>query len=166
MKRGIWLLIGAFLLATGILAAGTWHCLGWMTQRQMNQGNLMASSTWTKMLNLTTDQRSKIQPLETSLRKEMALMQTELAMHEMTLCRLTMGSAPLDRKAISKELGTLTDLQRRKEERVIDHLAALRGILTPGQQKTLFMTLMTDICRGCRQATGSRKDYCGLCNMR
>jgi hypothetical protein len=34
------------------------------------------------------------------------------------------------------------------------------------QQKQLFTTLMSDLCKGCRAATGDKMDHCGMCDMR
>jgi len=152
----------AAVLGVGLLAYGTWCCLDWMVRREIVRASLWASETWPDILSLSSEQRSKIMPLEKAFRNSMGPLQAELAQSEMALCRLLMALKP-ERKAMSRALGRVTELQRLREERVLDHLLALRRVLSPEQQRRLFTTLMKDLCRGCRAATGSKKDFCGFC---
>jgi len=155
----------AMTLGIGLLAVGTWHCLGWMMDKHMVQGQLFDSQRWPTMLNLNAEQRAKLQPLEQKLKTDLMPLETELAMNQMALCRLTMSTESIDRKTISQTLDQIGLIEKRKEERVVDHLVVLRTILTADQQQKLFTTLMTDICRGCRTNTKDKKDHCGLCKM-
>jgi len=162
------LLVSAAVMAAfvGILAFGTWHCMGWMVdQRMASRGSLWASDTWPKLLNLSDQQRSQIQPMEKALRADMNHLQDELAQKQIALCGMMMSSAQPDPKVMDKTVQEISTLQMEKEKKTLAHLMSLRQMLTPEQQKTLFTTMMMDICRGCRKTTGGRKDYCGLCKL-
>jgi Spy/CpxP family protein refolding chaperone len=166
MKRRVLLTLFSAVILIGLLIAGTWYCLGWMTRKQMAQGDLFNSATWQATLNLTTEQEIRIKPLEQELKKDLAPLDIDVMKNQMELCRLMMTPGHLDRNAISRLSGRIGDLQRKREERVIDHLVVLRTVLDERQQKQLFTTLMNDLCKGCRTATGNQMDHCGMCDMR
>jgi Spy/CpxP family protein refolding chaperone len=166
MNRKTWLaLAAAAVVLVGFLAFGTWRCMGWMVDQRMAQGNLWSSATWSKLLNLTKEQRAKIRPMEKDLKTDMGRLQNELAQKQIALCQLMMSPGQPDRKALDQTLDEVSALQKQKEEKTLDHLMSLREVLTPEQQKTLFSTMMMDICQGCRQATGTQKDHCGHCKL-
>jgi Spy/CpxP family protein refolding chaperone len=154
-------------LFVGLLAFGTWRCMGWMVDSRMTQGqgSLWASGTWPKLLNLTDAQRSQIQPLEKSLRADMNRLKDELAQKQIALCDLMMSPGEPDLKTLDKTAADIASLQMEKEKKTLAHLMSLRRVLTTEQQKTLFTTMMMDICQGCRAATGGRKDHCGHCKL-
>ena len=166
MKRTAILMGILAILGIGVVASGTWCCLGWMMKRQMGQSSLLKSESWPTMLALTHQQRSQIEPMEKKLRNDLAPLDIEVAEKQMSVCRLMMSSGQVDRGAIHRALERISDLQRQKDEEIIDHLAAVRTLLNHDQREKLFTTLMTDLCRGCRAATGSKTDYCGMCKMR
>lgn len=163
------LLIAAVLLAgVGALTCGTWRCLNWMAMChvQAAHGSLWASETWPKLLSLSDEQSSKIAPLEKALKKDTDRLQVELTQEQIALCRSMMSQDKRESAAIHKAMSRISDLQNQKQEKVLNHLMALREILSPDQQKKLFTTMMRDICQGCRAATGGKKDYCGMCPIR
>lgn len=162
-------LIAALIVAgIGVLAYGTWCCLNWMAIRHVHadHGSLWASQTWPKVLSLDQDQRSKIAPMERALKKDTDRLQVELAKEQIALCRAMMSETNGDQTSMRKMMGRISQLQRDKDEKIMNHLAALRTILTPEQQRKLFTTMMRDICQGCRAATGGKKDFCGMCPIR
>lgn len=165
MKRRVLLTLFSVIIFIGLLIAGTWHCLGWMTRKQIVQGDLFNSATWLTTLNLTTEQESRIKPLEQQLKKDLAPIDIDVMKNQMELCRLMMTPGTLDRNMISQLSARMGDLQRKREERVIDHLVVLRSVLDESQQKQLFTTLMSDLCKGCRATTGNKMDHCGMCDM-
>jgi Spy/CpxP family protein refolding chaperone len=136
---GISLLV---LVTVALLAAGTWHCLGWMLKNEMSHGQLTASRTWPKRLHLRADQQAALIPLEKKLMNDLAPIEIELASQQMVLCRLTMSAEAVDRKAISQRLIQVGELQKRKEERMIDHLIAIRGILAPNPHLSVKLSSM------------------------
>lgn len=166
MNRRVLLTLLSVIIFIGVLIAGTWHCLGWMTQKQMAQGDLFNSSTWLTALKLTPEQEIRIKPLEQQLKQDLGPLDMDVMKSQMELCRLMMTPGTLDRNVISQLSARIGDLHRKREERVIDHLVVLRAVLDEGQQKQLFTTLMSDLCKGCRAATGDNMDHCGMCEMR
>lgn len=159
------ILVPTVLAFVALLAFGTWHCMGWIMDRRMAQGVLRDSETWPKILNLTNDQRAKIEPLEKSMRSDMNRLEDDLAQKQIALCGMMMSSDQPDTKTMNQLLNDISALRNRKERGMVSHLTALRQVLSPAQQKVLFTTMMQDICQGCRRSTGGHKDHCGLCKM-
>ena len=168
MSRKFLPIAGGLLLVVGVLAFGTWRCMGWMVDCRMRtaQGTRWSSETWPRLLNLSEEQRSKIQPMEKALAGDMSRLQNELTQKQIALCRSMMSPAQPDAKAMARTVEEISTLKMRKEQKMLDHLLALRRVLTSDQQKVLFTTMMQDICRGCRRTTGAKQDYCGFCKKR
>jgi Spy/CpxP family protein refolding chaperone len=166
MNRRVWIISLSLVALIAVLASLTWCCMDLMMKRHMSQAHLSQSATWDQKLNLTAEQRAKINPLEKTFMKDVDEIQAKITQFQMDNCRTMMSSGPLDRKVLAQNLSAITDLQRRKDERTVDHLMALREILNPDQQKILLTTIMRDICQGCRVSTGGKRDYCGMCNLK
>ena len=168
MSRKFLPIVGGMLLAVGLLAFGTWRCMGWMVDCRMRtaQGTLWSSETWPKLLNLSAEQRSKVQPLEKDLAGDMNRLQNDLTQKQIALCRAMMSPARPDAKAMARTVDEISTLQKQEQQKMLAHLLSLRQVLTPDQQKVLFTTMMQDICQGCRRTTGAKQDYCGLCKMK
>ncbi|MBI4369074.1 MAG: periplasmic heavy metal sensor [Elusimicrobia bacterium] len=166
MNRRRFIIAFIFLAGTGLVAYGTWCCLDWMVKRRMNEKSLWASETWSQFLDLSPQQRSNVQLMEAKLQGDLATLQTELTQNQIALCRLMMTPKALDKGTLNKILGKTNALRNQKEDKMLNHFIALRETLNPGQQKRLFTALMRDVCQGCRISTGSKKDYCGLCEIR
>lgn len=166
MNRRVWIVSLSVVVLIGVLASLTWCCMDIMMKRHMTQGAFLDSETWPRVLNLTADQRLKINPLEANFKKEIAGLQADLATKEIRLCRLMMTTGKPDAKAMQEALNEVSSLRKQKDEVTLNHLIALREVLNPDQQKKLYTTLMQDICIGCRQGAGEKTDYCGLCNIK
>lgn len=166
MNRRVWIISLSLAALIAVLASLTWCCMDLMMKRNMSQARLSQSETWDQKLNLSAEQRAKINPLEKALMKDLDEIQAKIAQFQMDNCKAMMSSGPLDRKVLTQNLDAIDGLQRHKNERTVDHLMALREILNPDQQKMLLTTIMRDICQGCRVSTGGRRDYCGMCDIK
>jgi Spy/CpxP family protein refolding chaperone len=166
MKRTLWPILTLALLSVGLVALGTWRCMGWMVECKMTQGSLWSSATWPRILHLTNDQQSQIQPLEKSFKGDSNRLQIKLTQKQIALCRVLMDSGAADPLVARKLVNEINGLQKQRDLAMVDHLLALKTVLNPAQQQTLMTTMMQDVCQGCRSSTGSNKDYCGLCKMR
>jgi Spy/CpxP family protein refolding chaperone len=165
MKRRLWPVVALGLLSVGVVALGTWRCMGWMVECKMTQGSLWASATWPRMLNLTNEQQSRIQPLEKTFKADANRLQIELTQKQIALCHVLMASGAADPRAARQLVNEINGLQKQRDLAMVDHLLGLKTILNPSQQQKLMTTMMQDVCQGCRSSTGSDKDYCGLCKM-
>src|SRR5712691_2488849 len=128
MKRSYWPPFALAIITVGLVAFGTWHCLGWMVQRQMTQGSLWSSETWPRMLHVTDAQGASLQPLERTFQMENSRLQVDLTMKQIALCHLMMSQAPVDRSAAVQLVHQINDLQKQRDLRMLDHLLALRQI--------------------------------------
>lgn len=163
IKRLIFFGVG-FLLILGVGLGTTYLCLKhfvYSRRTEMSKGMLSAHG-WSNAIGLTKAQEEKLKPLETSLKKDVKGLQLKLARERMVLCSLLRegdsGSEKLD-EYISR-VGALESQQQR---RVVQHLMAVRDILTSDQKDKFFSAIMQDICQSCRTTIGIGNDVCGMC---
>ena len=85
-------------------------------------------------LNLTEQQKVQMEKLRTDLEKNQVGVQGKIAVLRVELKELFQAENP-DRSAIEKKMKEVSDLQHQLKINGLDHLFAVKGILTPDQQK-------------------------------
>lgn len=85
-------------------------------------------------LQLTDEQEMKMGKLRIDFQKKEAELQSKIRIARLDLQEIFMAEKP-DRAAIEKSLKTISELQYQKKLAHIDHLFAVREILTPEQRK-------------------------------
>lgn len=85
-------------------------------------------------LKLTAEQKMQIAKLRLDLEKKQAETQSKIHIVRLDLKGLFMAEKP-DRASIEKNLKTISDLQYQAKLNHVDHLFAVKGILTSEQQK-------------------------------
>ena len=85
-------------------------------------------------LNLTDQQKVQMEKLRTELEKKQVTVQGKIAVLRVELKELFQAENP-DRNAIEKKMKEVSDLQHQLKVNGLDHLFAVKGILTPEQQK-------------------------------
>jgi nickel and cobalt resistance protein CnrR len=85
-------------------------------------------------LNLTDQQKGQMEKLRTELEKKQVAVQGKIAVLRVDLKELFQAENP-DRSAIEKKMKEVSDLQHQLKINGLDHLFAVKGILTPDQQK-------------------------------
>lgn len=153
------------VLGVGVVASGTWFCLNTMVHRTLTSCGAAKKVDWPQLLNLTKDQEGQVQPSIQKFEKENGRTQTELAKKHISLCQLIMGPARPDLEKVKKLINEISQLRREKDQKMADHLLALRAQLKPDQQRILLRTLMQDICSECQTMTGTKLDCWGPCKI-
>ncbi len=95
------------------------------------------------------EQEKKLEPLEKTLRLSRSLIQAQVAVERMALCRLIRADS-LDQKAIDHSVQNLGRLYTEQEKLVIDHLVAMRRLMRPDQKEKFFDNLVRGICETSR----------------
>jgi Spy/CpxP family protein refolding chaperone len=88
-----------------------------------------------KELNLTDQQMSQITKLRLDMEKKQVAGQSKIRMARIELRELMQVDTP-DRTAIEKKLKEVSDAQHQLKLNMVDHMFAVRALLTPEQQKT------------------------------
>lgn len=86
-------------------------------------------------LQLTDEQQIKMEKLRIGLQKKEAELQSKTRIARLDLKEFFISETP-DRAAIEKTMKIISDLQYQKKLAHIDHLFAVREVLTPDQRKT------------------------------
>ena len=87
-----------------------------------------------KDLNLSEQQRAQMEKLRTPFLKAQEQLQSNTGLNRLDL-RDLLNAEKLDRSAIEKNMKATTDLQYQLKVHSLDHMLAVREILTPEQQK-------------------------------
>ncbi len=103
-------------------------------QHLMNCRETMQKSLMGK-LNLTDSQKDQISKLRYQFQKQQIQTRAKIADARLDLRQLLHSDSP-DRSAVEKAVRAITDLQGQQKLNLVDHLFAVRAILTPEQQKT------------------------------
>ena len=85
-------------------------------------------------LNLTDDQQSQMHKLRIDLQKKQATVQSKIRLARLDIEELFMAATP-DKGAIEKKMKEVSDLQYQEKLNGLDHMFAVKAILTPEQQK-------------------------------
>ncbi len=85
-------------------------------------------------LNLTDQQKAQMEKLRTELEKKQVTVHGKVAVLRVELKELFQAENP-DRSAIEKKMKEVSDLQHQLKINGLDHAFAVKGILTPEQQK-------------------------------
>jgi Spy/CpxP family protein refolding chaperone len=99
-------------------------------------------------LNLTDQQEQQMQKLRLEFAKARTQTAARITAARLDLAGVLMADAP-DRAAIEKGLKGISDLQHQQKLNFVDHLFAVRAILTPEQQN-LWKKHMAEALRGDR----------------
>ena len=128
MHRATLVLIACVLFAsTNILAQPREH--GKPERPLMEKRQAMLDE-----LKLTSEQKTQIAKLRLEFEKRQVEMQSKIRIARLDLKSLFIADKP-ERAAIEKQLKTISDLQYQAKLNHVDHLFAVKGILTPDQQK-------------------------------
>ena len=85
-------------------------------------------------LNLTDEQKTQLQGLRADYEKALVQLHAKIATARIDLRSLVQADK-LDRAAIEKTVGTISDLQHQEKLALIDHLFKANALLSPEQQK-------------------------------
>lgn len=85
-------------------------------------------------LNLSEQQKTQMEKLRTELEKKQVTVQGKIAVLRVEMKELFQAENP-DRGAIEKKMKEVSDLQHQMKVNGLDHMFAVKGILTPDQQK-------------------------------
>lgn len=89
-------------------------------------------------LNLTEDQRAQVQKIRFDLQKKQTALQSKIKIARLEIQELFAAASP-DKGAIEKKMKEVSDLQLQEKLNGLDHMFAVKAILTPEQQKTWKM---------------------------
>jgi len=120
------------------------------------------TATLIRKMNLSAEQKKELIPMEASLKKDIDGIQVKLAQERMALCEL-LSKDTSDPQELDAYVNRVSAMEAQQQRRVVEHLLAMRGLLTPAQKKELFSSLMQAICKGCRSTGSHHKCICGMC---
>ena len=103
-------------------------CMNRDDERMPRHGEMM------EMLKLTDQQKGQMEKLRTDLQKKQVTAQGKIAVLRVELKELFQAENP-DRTAIEKKMKEVSDLQHQEKLNGLDHLFAVKAILTPEQAK-------------------------------
>jgi len=87
-----------------------------------------------KDLNLTDQQQAQMEKMRIEMKKQQVTLQGKIRLLRVEMQELLLAENP-DKNAIHKKMKEVSDLQLQEKEAFVDHLFAVRGILTADQQK-------------------------------
>jgi Spy/CpxP family protein refolding chaperone len=85
-------------------------------------------------LNLTEQQETQMQTLRFDLEKKQTTLQSKIKLLRIDMKELLAGENP-EKNAITKKMKEVSDLELQEKVNVLDHMFAVKAILTPEQQK-------------------------------
>jgi Spy/CpxP family protein refolding chaperone len=85
-------------------------------------------------LNLTEDQQAQIDKLRLELQKKQVTLRSKIDVARLEIKEL-FGAVSPDKAAIEKKMKEVSELQLQEKLNGLDHLFAVKAILTPEQQK-------------------------------
>ena len=96
-----------------------------------------------KMLNLSDEQKSKIEDLRLNFEKEKLPLQSK--MHELkNNLKLEMTKDNFDEKKVDQILGQMASLRTEMQKKRINHMRSVRNLLTAEQKKKFDMHILSD----------------------
>lgn len=164
LKRfGIFVIM--FFIITGLASGVTYLFLNRIQSCgcQMIETGAHISQVLAHGLVFTPEQKKKLKPLESELSKKLERIQLKLAEKRISMCRLLKQEGT--KADLRRYVNEVSKIETRQHELIIDHLIAMRGILTPEQKEKFFAAIMSDICHACRGITGRSKCMCGKCAL-
>ena len=129
MKAGIVLLALCTATLAPAFAQPPDHHRGPGSMRERHEGIM-------DQLNLTDTQKDQMRKLRLELAKKQATLQSKIKMARLDMAELFLADKP-DRAAIEKQIKTVSDLQYQEKVNRLDHMFAVKDILTPEQQKMM-----------------------------
>jgi Spy/CpxP family protein refolding chaperone len=88
-----------------------------------------------KDLKLTDQQQAQMDKMRIEMKKQQVTLQGKIRLLRVEMQELLLAENP-DKNAIQKKMKEVSDLQLQEKEAFVDHLFAVKGILTADQQKT------------------------------
>lgn len=168
MNKKIQTVVGFFILTVAVSGATSY----WVVKRcslygTQNRHHTSAENAhrWLHEANLTPEQIKKLTPLETNLKHDLDILQTKIAEQRISICSILMESDGIDKK-LSTMVNRVAELEGTQQKLIIQHLLAMRDIMTPVQKEKFFTAIMKDICVGCRSnlCSTSVACMCGHCD--
>jgi Spy/CpxP family protein refolding chaperone len=117
----------------GILFLATISGMAFSQQGQMRMGE-MPRMDLAKRLNLTDAQKEQIGKLRTEFQKQQIAQRSKLQLSRIELHELMRADNP-DKSAIEKKIQESSQMQAQQRIARMNHLLAVRNLLTPEQQK-------------------------------
>ena len=99
-----------------------------------HEGRMPRRGDMMEKLKLTDQQKVQMEKMRTELQKKQVTVQGKIAVMRIELKELFQAENP-DRAAIEKKMKDVSDLQHQEKLNGLDHLFAVKAILTPEQQK-------------------------------
>lgn len=87
-----------------------------------------------KDLKLTDQQQAQMDKMRIEMKKQQVTLQGKIRLLRVEMQELMLAENP-DKNAIQKKMKEVSDLQLQEKEAFVDHLFAVKGILTADQQK-------------------------------
>ncbi len=148
------------VLALGMIIAGGYYyyrgCGSAARQASRMDGSL-------HKLGLSAEQKDKILALDEKHRVGLAATGKQIAAERLVLSRC-LTAPEWDRGEIKASCEKIAALQCRQQVELIDHLAKIKGILTPEQRERFFYSICGELCRECQGRRGKGGCDCGLCD--
>lgn len=163
MNKRRWIFLLSFVAIFALGATSSFLFVKTCAVKSMaSKDDLTSFHAWAHTIGLTTDQESQIEPLEQSLKRDVSSIQTRLAEERMTLCRF-MHEQPMNRSRIDRQLESVCELEKAQQKRVIDHLLAMKAVMTPEQNDRFYQQMMSQMCPHCRGQGGKDHKNCEWC---
>lgn len=166
MNKRRWMFLVTFVV---IFALGAGSSFLFIRKCAMNatapKNDADALHSWAHAIGLTREQETKIEPMEKTLKKDLASIQSQLGEERMDLCRL-MHADPVSREKLDQRLETICELEKKQQKRVVDHLLAMKTVMTPEQNDRFFQQMMNKLCPHCRGQGGKDHESCQWCRTK
>lgn len=166
MNKRRWIFLTSFVAIFALGGASSFlfvrECVMKPTESKDDFG---AFHAWAHTIGLTKDQEAKIEPLEKSLKQDIAAVQKRLAEERMALCRF-MHEEPINRARLDRQLETICELEKEQQKRVVNHLLTMKTVLTPEQNDRFYQQMMTQLCPHCRGQGGKDHKNCEWCSAK
>ncbi len=163
MNKRRWMFLIAFLVIFTLGAGASFLFIQKCTMNPTVPKNEAETlHAWAHAIGLSSEQEKTIEPLEKTLKKDLGSVQVELADERMELCRL-MHSEPVNRVKLEQQLSTICDLEKKQQMRVVEHLLAMKAVMTPQQKDRFFEQMMRKLCPHCQGQGGKDHESCRWC---
>jgi Spy/CpxP family protein refolding chaperone len=126
MKHLVVVALVAGLTLTAAAQPGPGPGTGWGPRHERGE--------FLKTLNLTEQQQTQIAKLRLDMEKKQVAAQSKIRLARIELRELMQADAP-DKAVVEKKLKEVSDAQHQMKQTMLDHLFAVRALLTSEQQK-------------------------------
>jgi Spy/CpxP family protein refolding chaperone len=127
---------------------------------RQGRGPVQQRNTLMKQLNLTDQQQTQMQKLRLDMQKKEVALQGKVRLLRIELKELFLADDP-EKNAIEKKMKEISDLQHQEKVASLEHLFAVKTVLTPEQQK-IWKKHMREVGpefrQGMMQRQGNRRE--------